>query len=97
MKPNLNPDPHSLLPRLNAELAAALGLDPAEIQPQSKLVDDLGAESIDLIDLTFRIEKTFGITVPEGELFEDPKHPARLLTVADVAAYIAAKLGPPGV
>jgi acyl carrier protein len=77
---------------LTTELTAALGIDPGDIRPESLLVADLGAESIDLIDLTFRIEKTFNIQIPEGELFEDSRHPARDLTVADVVAYIAKRM-----
>lgn len=84
-----------ILPRLNKELVASLGLEPADILPTSRLVADLGAESIDLIDLTFRIEKTFDIKIPEGELFEDTRRPPGGLTVADVAAYIAARQNPP--
>jgi len=88
-------NPQDILPPLREELCAALGVDPGDIRPESLLVGDLGAESIDLIDLTFRIEKTFDIRIPEGELFEDTRRPAAGLTVADVCAYIAGKKSPP--
>ena len=55
-------------------LAGALGIEPSEIQPGSSLVRDLGAESIDFIDIIFRLEKAFDIKIPSGELF-----PANLL------------------
>lgn len=55
-------------------LAGALGIEPQEIQPESSLVKDLGAESIDFIDIIFRLEKAFDIKIPSGELF-----PANLL------------------
>lgn len=50
-------------------LAGALGIEPTEIRPESSLVRDLGAESIDFIDILFRLEKTFDIKIPSGELF----------------------------
>lgn len=50
-------------------LAGALGINPEEIQPASSLVRDLGAESIDFIDILFRLEKAFDIKIPSGELF----------------------------
>jgi acyl carrier protein len=50
-------------------LSSALGVDQADIELQSSLVRDLGAESIDFIDIIFRLEKTFDIKIPSGELF----------------------------
>jgi acyl carrier protein len=50
-------------------LAGALGIDEAEVTPEARLVGDLGAESIDFIDIIFRLEKAFGIRIPEGDLF----------------------------
>lgn len=55
--------------KVQATLAAALGVDAADIQPESALVRDLGAESIDFIDIIFRLEKAFDIKIPSGELF----------------------------
>ncbi|MCM8775600.1 MAG: acyl carrier protein [Candidatus Omnitrophica bacterium] len=50
-------------------LASALGRDPEEICPEASLTRDLGAESIDFIDIIFRLEKSFDIKIPSGELF----------------------------
>ena len=50
-------------------LSGALGIEPEEIRPESSLVRDLGAESIDFIDILFRLEKAFDIKIPSGELF----------------------------
>jgi acyl carrier protein len=80
----------TILARLQPELIHALGVDASACVPGARLATDLGAESIDLVDLTFRIEKTFHITIPEGELFED-RHGSDL-TVDQVAAYIATRL-----
>ena len=50
-------------------LSAALGVERDEIEPSASLVRDLGAESIDFIDIIFRLEKAFDIKIPSGELF----------------------------
>ncbi|MBI3306538.1 MAG: acyl carrier protein [Candidatus Omnitrophica bacterium] len=50
-------------------LTAALGVDRQEVRPESALSRDLGAESIDYIDIIFRLEKAFDIKIPSGELF----------------------------
>ena len=55
--------------KLQETLAGALGIEGSEIQMESSLVRDLGAESIDFIDILFRLEKTFNIKIPSGELF----------------------------
>jgi acyl carrier protein len=55
--------------KVQETLAAALGIEKDDIHPQSSLVRDLGAESIDFIDIIFRLEKTFDIKIPSGDLF----------------------------
>ena len=50
-------------------LIDALGLDDDEVTPESTLMGDLGAESIDFLDIVFRLEKAFEIKVPREELF----------------------------
>lgn len=50
-------------------LADALGLDEEEVTEDATLMGDLGAESIDFLDIVFRLEKTFNIKVPREELF----------------------------
>lgn len=52
-------------------LIDALGVDEEEVTPQATLVGDLGAESIDFLDIVFRLEKGFGIKVDQNELFPD--------------------------
>ena len=47
----------------------ALGVDDDEVTPEATLMGDLGAESIDFLDIVFRLEKTFGIKIPREELF----------------------------
>jgi acyl carrier protein len=48
--------------------ADALNLDVAEVNPNSNLVDDLGAESIDFLDITFQLESEYAIRIPKGEI-----------------------------
>ena len=50
-------------------LVDALGLDDEDVTPDATLMGDLGAESIDFLDIVFRLEKAFSIKVPREELF----------------------------
>jgi len=52
-------------------LVEALGLDDEEVTAGATLTGDLGAESIDFLDIVFRLEKAFNIKIPRGELFPD--------------------------
>src|ERR1700752_4456534 len=52
-------------------LVDALGVDDDEVKPEATLVGDLGAESIDFLDIVFRLEKAFDIKIPRGELFPE--------------------------
>jgi acyl carrier protein len=52
-------------------LVDALGVDEDEVKPESVIRDDLGAESIDFLDIMFRLEKAFGIKIPKGEMMPD--------------------------
>ncbi len=50
-------------------LVEALGVDDDEVTTEATLMGDLGAESIDFLDIVFRLEKSFGIKIPREELF----------------------------
>lgn len=52
-------------------LSEALGVDQEEVSDESTLQGDLGAESIDFLDIVFRLEKAFSIKIPKGELFPE--------------------------
>lgn len=52
-------------------LVGALVVDDDEVTEEATMVGDLGAESIDFLDIMFRLEKAFGITIPREELFPD--------------------------
>ena len=52
-------------------LVEALNVDEDEVTPEATLSGDLGAESIDFLDIVFRLEREFGIKIPRGELFPE--------------------------
>jgi acyl carrier protein len=58
--------------RVNNVLMQSLGVDVEDIKPSATLLGDLGAESIDFLDIVFRLEREFTITIPRGELFIEP-------------------------
>ena len=57
--------------KVQETLVDALGVDDEEVTPEATLTGDLGAESIDFLDIVFRLEKAFDIKIPRGELFPD--------------------------
>ena len=60
-----------ILAKVQETLENALGVDDDEVTLEATLVDDLGAESIDFLDIVFQLEKTFGVKIPRGELFPE--------------------------
>ena len=52
-------------------LVDALAVDDDEVVPDASLTRDLGAESIDFLDIVFKLEQTFGFKIEQGELFPD--------------------------
>ncbi|TWU04729.1 acyl carrier protein [Stieleria varia] len=54
--------------KVQESLVDALGVDDDEVTEEATLVGDLGAESIDFLDIVFKLEKAFGITIPREEL-----------------------------
>lgn len=57
--------------KVKTALVDALGVDDDQVTPEATMVGDLGAESIDFLDIVFRLEKGFGIEIPRSELFPD--------------------------
>src|SRR3982074_1289375 len=57
--------------KVSNTLVGGLNGDEAEVKPNSTLQGDLGAESIDFLDIVFRLEREFGIKIPRGELFPE--------------------------
>jgi acyl carrier protein len=65
------PSRDEIFEKVRAALVDALGVDEDEVSPTATMVGDLGAESIDFLDIVFRLEKAFGIKIPRGELFPE--------------------------
>jgi acyl carrier protein len=65
------PTAEEIYAKVRETLVDALGVDDDEVTPEATLVGDLGAESIDFLDIVFRLEKNFSIKIPRGELFPE--------------------------
>lgn len=65
------PTEQEVFEKIRAALVDALGVDDDEVTPDATLVGDLGAESIDFLDIVFRLEKAFNIEIPRAELFPE--------------------------
>ncbi len=57
--------------KVRAILVDALAVDEDEVTPTAVLTKDLGAESIDFLDIVFKLEQAFSIKIPQGDLFPD--------------------------
>jgi acyl carrier protein len=57
--------------KVKATLVEALNVDEDQVTPEATLQGDLGAESIDFLDIVFRLEREFSIKIPRGELFPE--------------------------
>jgi acyl carrier protein len=65
------PTKEEIFQKVQTALVEALGVDEEEVTHEATLVGDLGAESIDFLDIVFRLEKAFEIKIPRGELFPE--------------------------
>ena len=72
---------NDIFSKIQEVLDDALGVDEDEVTPEASLTADLGAESIDFLDIVFRIEKTFDVKISQGELFPE--------NLADNADWVA--------
>ena len=65
----------AVFPKVAQVVADALGCELDEVTPKASLIADLDAESIDFLDLVFRLEKGFGVKIPRGKIVEDARGP----------------------
>ena len=84
------PSKEEVFEKVRESLVEALVVDDDEVTPEATLVGDLGAESIDFLDIVFRLEKSFDIKIPRGELF-----PEDILTNTDYV--VDGRINPEGV
>ncbi|MEM6799200.1 MAG: acyl carrier protein [Planctomycetota bacterium] len=75
------PSQEEIFGKVQEALVEALGVEEDEVTPEAKLQGDLDAESIDFLDIVFRLEKAFDIKIERGELF-----PEDILTNTDYVA-----------
>jgi acyl carrier protein len=67
--------------RLYALVANQLGVEREELAPEAHILDDLGADSLDVVELMMALEESFDIVVPDEDV-------ERLQTIADVQQYL---------
>ena len=70
-----------MLEKIQAMLAEALNLPLEKVTPDAKIVEDLGADSLDVVELLSRLEDEYGVMIPDEDV-------ETLVTGADVAAAI---------
>ena len=63
----------AVYPTVAATVADALGCDVEDVTPDASLIDDLDAESIDFLDMVFRLERAFKIKIPRGKIVENAR------------------------
>ncbi len=66
-------------------IAEKLGVDEAKVIPQASFVEDLGADSLDNVELVMELEHQFGIDIPEEEA-------QKIQTVRDAIEYVTSKV-----
>ena len=64
---------NEIYPQVKAVIADVLAIDETDITLDKSLVADLGAESIDFLDLIFRLEREFKVKIPRGQIEKDIK------------------------
>ncbi len=79
------PDRQQVTEQVRAMVAEQLGIPVGSVSPEAHVVQDLGADSLDMTELAIAIEDRFGFEVPESEY-------SRLTTVAEVADYVSSRL-----
>lgn len=63
----------AIYPKVVEIMADALGCEPDKVKPDSSLINDLGAESIDFLDIVFRLERAFKVKIPRGKIVEEAR------------------------
>jgi acyl carrier protein len=63
----------AVFPQVAETMADALGCDVQQVKLGASLIDDLGAESIDFLDIVFRLERAFKVKIPRGRIVEEAR------------------------
>jgi acyl carrier protein len=64
---------NAIFPKVAETMADALGCDVEKVKIDASLIDDLGAESIDFLDIVFRLERAFKVKIPRGKIVEEAR------------------------
>jgi acyl carrier protein len=82
---NSNKETHmSVNPKVKDIIVEQLGVDPEKVKSEASFIDDLGADSLDIVELVMAMEEEFDLEIPD----EDAE---KLKTVNDVQTYLASK------
>jgi acyl carrier protein len=65
----------AIFPKVADTMADALGCDVEKVKPDASLINDLGVESIDFLDIVFRLERAFKVKIPRGKIVEYARGP----------------------
>ncbi len=63
----------AVFPKVAATIADALACDEDKVKLEASLINDLGAESIDFLDIIFRLERAFKVKIPRGKIVEEAR------------------------
>ncbi len=72
--------------KLRDIIVEELGVSPDEVKPESRFIEDLGADSIGLMELVMKLEEEFGLKIPDEDI-------EKIRTFGDATKYIEEKLG----
>jgi len=81
---NNKENPMTISPKVKDIIVEQLGVDPEKVKPEASFIDDLGADSLDIVELVMAMEEEFDIEIPD----EDAE---KLKTVSDVSGYLQKK------
>ena len=70
--------------RVNTLITDQLGVDRKSLTPEANLLDDLGADSLDVVELVMALEEEFGIEVPDDDV-------ENIRTIGDIVQYVEAR------
>lgn len=77
-------DQNSILEKVKSIIVEQLGVEEEEVKPEASFVEDLGADSLDIVELVMAFEETFGFEIPD----EDAE---KISTVGDAIRYIQSR------
>ncbi len=72
--------------KLRDIIVEELGVSPEEVKPEARFIEDLGADSIGLMELVMKLEEEFGLKIPDEDI-------EKITTVGDALKYVEEKLG----